>query len=98
MSVWFVGHECGGKRSVVSGSAWRGVGIRGSAAMAEHCPPAICLEGNAPSFPGLRGACRYRRFRGNGRALPSSDRAPSRSARASRPAGSACPGKWFARL
>ena len=73
MSVWFVGHVCGGKRSVVSGSAWRDVGIRGSAAMAEHCPPAICVEGNALSFPGLRGACRYRRFSGNGRALPSSD-------------------------
>ena len=56
MSVWFVGHVCGGKRSVVSGSAWRDVGIRGSAAMAEHCPPAICVEGNALSFPGLRGA------------------------------------------
>jgi len=41
--------------------------------MAEHCPPAICVEGNALSFPGLRGACRYRRFSGNGRALPSSD-------------------------
>ena len=46
----------GGKRSVVSASAWRGVCLRVSVAMAEHCPPVIWVEGNALSFPRLRGA------------------------------------------
>ena len=121
---------CGGQRSVVSASAWFLVCVTGSAAMAEHCPPVIFVEGNAPSFPRRRGflcVSRVRRqwqssalqrsvwretlrrfrvgvvsrvchgFGGNGGALPSSDRALSRSARASRPAGSACPGKLSAR-
>ena len=41
--------------------------------MAEHCPPVIFVEGNAPSFPRRRGACQRRQLGGNGRALPSSD-------------------------
>jgi hypothetical protein len=40
---------------VVSASAWGGV-FCVAVAMAELCPPAIWVEGNAPSFPRLRGA------------------------------------------